>query len=151
MSSSEETAGRGTLGEIPWRDVQALVAHVLQEADGRGLPIVVAVVDRWGRQLAFQRQPGALIASSAVGAAKALTACTFDAPTHVLLETITRHDQLELGRANPGLVFAGGGFPIRVAGLLVGGIGVSGASSAEEDSALAVNALREGGFDADFQ
>ncbi len=90
------------------------------------------------------------MASSAVAIAKAFTACTFDAPTHELLETISRHDQQELGRTNPGLVFAGGGFPLRAGGLLVGGIGVSGAS-ADEDAELAVDALRSVGFDADFR
>jgi uncharacterized protein GlcG (DUF336 family) len=89
------------------------------------------------------------MASSAVAIAKAFTACTFDAPTHELLETISRHDQQELGRTNPGLVFAAGGFPLHAAGLLVGGIGVSG-SSADEDAELALDALRFVGFDGDF-
>jgi uncharacterized protein GlcG (DUF336 family) len=62
-----------------------------------------------------------VIASSAIAEGKALTAATFDAATHVLVATIDRHDQQELGRANPGLVFSGGGFPVRSAGMLLGG------------------------------
>jgi uncharacterized protein GlcG (DUF336 family) len=152
VSSSEEDLRERVpvdMGEIPWSLVHRLVQHVLTESDRRGAHVAVALVDRWRRQLAFQRQPGTVMASSAVAIAKAFTACTFDAPTHELLETISRHDQQELGRTNPGLVFAGGGFPLRAAGLLVGGIGVSGAS-ADEDAELALGALTSVGFAADF-
>jgi len=65
------------------------------------------------------------------------------------LTSHSRRDQEELGRANPGLVFAGGGFPIHAEGLLAGGIGVSGAS-AHEDAELALGALARAGFDFDF-
>jgi uncharacterized protein GlcG (DUF336 family) len=136
-------------GELPWRAAQDLLTAVFEDADRRGLRVAVALIDRWGRQVAFQRQPGAVMASSTVAVGKALTACTFDAPTATLLETISRHDQEEVGRANPGLVFAGGGYPIRAAGALVGGIGVSGASAAE-DAELALAALARAGFDAGF-
>lgn len=137
-------------GEIPWRAVHELVEAVLGEADSRGMHVAVALTDRWGRQLAFQRQPGTVMACSAVAIGKALTACTFDAPTGALVETIPRRDQEELGRANSGLVFANGGFPIRASGFLLGGIGVSGAS-AQEDAELALHALAGAGFDADFE
>ena len=154
MSSPEEGTGAESpppeAGEIPWREVHEIVETVLGGADARGAHVAVALTDRWGRQLAFQRQPGTVMSSAAVAIGKALTACTFDAPTSALLETISRHDQEELGRANPGLVFAGGGFPIRGAGLLLGGIGVSGAST-QEDAELARQALARAGFDVEFE
>jgi uncharacterized protein GlcG (DUF336 family) len=143
------TEVRAGLGEIPWRLAREMIDHVLADAERRGLRVAVALIDRWGRQLAFQRQPGTVMASSAVAIGKALAASTFDAPTRVLVETISRRDQEELGRANPGLVFAGGGFPIRAEGLLAGGIGVSGAS-ADQDTELALGALAQAGFDVDF-
>ena len=153
MSSSDAGSTQAPpeqAGEIPWRAVRQMVDAVLGDAESRGVRVVVALSDRWGRQLAFQRQPGTVMACSAVAIGKALTACTFDAPTATLVETISRHDQEELGRANGGLVFAGGGFPIRVAGFLLGGIGVSGAS-VEEDAELALRALAGAGFDAEFE
>jgi uncharacterized protein GlcG (DUF336 family) len=137
-------------GEIPWAVVHALIGSILGAAEGRGVRVAVALTDRWGRELAFQRQPGTVMASSAVAIGKAFTACTFDAPVHELVKTISRRDQEELGRVNSGLIFAGGGFPIRSAGSLLGGIGVSGAASAEEDAELALDALRSLGFDDDF-
>ena len=157
MSSSERPGPdpgiaisvRAELGELPWRVARDLVDHVLADADRQGLCVAVALVDRWGRQLVFQRQPGTVIASSAVAIGKALVACTFDAPTHVLVETISRLDQEELGRANPGLVFAGGGFPVRAGGLLAGAIGVSG-GSVQQDAELALAALERAGLDFDF-
>ena len=137
------------VGEIPWRRVHELIERVLIDAEALGAHVAVALSDRWGRRLAFQRQPGTVMTCSAVAIAKAFTACNFDAPTHQLLDTISRHDQEELGRTNPGLVFAGGGFPIRSGGVLLGGIGVSGASS-EEDAQLALGALRSAGFETEF-
>jgi uncharacterized protein GlcG (DUF336 family) len=148
-SDAPATPRPNELGEIPWREVHDLIGRVLAEADTQGLRVAVALMDRWGRQLAFQRQPGTIMASSAVAMGKALAACTFDAPTHELLETISRRDQEELGRANPGLAFVGGGFPIRAGGRLLGGIGVSGAS-AQEDAELALGALERTGFDVDL-
>ena len=137
------------VGEIPWRRVRELTERVLTDAEALGAHVAVAISDRWGRELAFQRQPGTVMTCSAVAIAKAFTACNFDAPTHQLLDTISRHDQEELGRTNPGLVFAGGGYPIRSGGMLLGGIGVSGASS-EEDAQLALGALRSAGFETEF-
>ena len=153
MSSSDAGSTQAPpeqAGEIPWRSVHQMVEAVLGEADSRGMHVAVALSDRWGRRLAFQRQPGTVMACSAVAIGKALTACTFDAPTSTLVDTISRHDQEELGRANGGLVFAGGGFPIRAAGFLLGGIGVSGAS-VQEDAELALRALAGAGFDAEFE
>jgi uncharacterized protein GlcG (DUF336 family) len=148
--AQEEVVGAPeAAGEIPWRSVHELVERVLIDAEQLGARVAVALADRWGRRLAFQRQPGTVMTCSVVATAKAFTACNFNAPTHELVETISRHDQEELGRTNPGLVFAGGGFPIRAAGVLLGGIGVSGASS-QEDAELALGALRSAGFDADF-
>lgn len=155
MSSSERgepvttEVVRAQLGEMPWRAARGLIDHVLHEADRQGLHVAVALTDRWGRRLAFQRQPGTVIASSAIATGKALAACTFDAPTHVLVETISPDDRQELGRANPGIAFVGGGFPVRAGGLLVGGIGVSGASELA-DRELALGALEHGGFDVRF-
>jgi uncharacterized protein GlcG (DUF336 family) len=136
-------------GEISWRTAHALVGCVLEEADSRGLRVAVAVIDRWGRPAAFQRIPGTVMTSSNIAKAKAFTACNFNAPVHSLVQTISREHQEELGRLNDGLVFAGGGFPIRLAGRLLGGIGVSGASE-EEDAELALRALTAAALDTTF-
>ena len=150
MSSSDHSQREAEeTGELPWRAVHELVGTVLAEAESRGLRVAVALTDRWGRRLAFQRRPGTMVVSSDVAPAKALTAWSFDTPTSVLVETISRHDQQEVSRVSQGLVFAGGGFPIRSAGFLLGGIGVSGATS-EEDAELALHALAAGGFDTAF-
>jgi uncharacterized protein GlcG (DUF336 family) len=135
--------------EIPWRSAHELIERVLLDAEALGAHVAVALCDRWGRRLAFHIQPKTVMTCGAIATAKAFTACNFDAPTHELLNTISRHDQEELGRINAGLVFAGGGFPIRSAGLLLGGIGVSGSSS-QEDAQLALGALRSKGFQTEF-
>jgi len=82
------TEVRAELAEIPWRLAREMIDHVLADADRRGLRVAVSLIDRWGRKLAFQRQPGTVMASSAVAIGKALAACTFDAPTHILVATI---------------------------------------------------------------
>ncbi len=105
-------------------------SHVLHEADRRGIHVAVALTDRWGRRLAFQRQPGTVIACSAIAIGKALAACTFDAPTHAARGDDLAPTTARSSAARTGLRFVGGGFPVRAGGLLVGGIGVSGASAA---------------------
>jgi uncharacterized protein GlcG (DUF336 family) len=136
-------------GELPWAIVRDLVDSALREADGKGLRVAVAVVDRWGRLTAFQRIPGTTMTCTSIAMAKAFTACNFDAPVGGLVDTISREHQEELGRLNEQLVFAAGGFPIRASGRLLGGIGVSGASE-EDDIGVALGALASVGLDNSF-
>ena len=96
--------------------------------------VVIAVVDPSGELIQLRRTPGAQIASSRVAIDKARTAAIFVRPSRVMEEQVTNG---RLGAlALHGASALTGGIPLVVEDEVVGGIGVSGASSADEDQEL---------------
>src|SRR5262249_23233897 len=89
---------------------------------------VIAVVDEGGNLMALERIDGTFAAGANISIGKARTAALFKKPTRFFEEVIGK------GRyAMTAVDFTPlqGGIPIVVDGQVVGGIGVSGASSAE--------------------
>jgi uncharacterized protein GlcG (DUF336 family) len=155
----EVVGGVGTSGETPDEDeavslagaavtpstrpVPALTregAQVVAEAAGavalaRGVAPVVAVVDAGGALLHLWRPDAAQVASVEVAIDKARTAALFRRPSKDF------EDQAAHGRPSAlhlaGAVPLQGGIPLVVDGEVAGAIGVSGASSADEDLELA--------------
>jgi uncharacterized protein GlcG (DUF336 family) len=102
-----------------------------------GCRINAAVVDQGGNLVAFLRAPGAFLHSISIAQDKAYSAAGFGLPTADLFGLIKDNPALREGLTQrPRLVAFAGGFPIRVDGVVVGGIGVSGASE-EQDCACA--------------
>ena len=92
-----------------------------------GVPVCVAVADRSGVLLAFARMDGAPQMSVTIAQDKAYTAVSFGMATHEWHDFIKNDPPLLHGIVHtPRLVVFGGGYPVRVDGELVGGIGVSG-------------------------
>jgi glc operon protein GlcG len=96
---------------------------------------VVAVVDAGGELVHLWRPDRAQLASVGVATDKARTAAIYRRPSKDFEDQASggRPSALHLARAVP----LQGGLPLEAAGEIVGAIGVSGASSAEEDSELA--------------
>jgi uncharacterized protein GlcG (DUF336 family)/mannose-6-phosphate isomerase-like protein (cupin superfamily) len=96
----------------------------------------IAVVDAGGNLLAFERLDGTFTAGANVSVGKARTAALFKQRTRVFEELINN------GRtamaALPDFTPLIGGVPIVVDGQVMGGIGVSGAASAQQDEELAL-------------
>lgn len=117
--------------------VQAAVRH----AEVNGWKINVAVADRSGNLMAFLRMPGAFLHSIDIAIDKAYTAASFGFRTKDWMSLVGADEGMKLGfSAQPRLIVFGGGVPIRVEGdsEWIGGIGVSGASEAQdEECALA--------------
>lgn len=107
----------------------AAVAH----ATARGWKINVAVVDRGGNLMAFLRMPGAFIHSIDIAIDKAYTSASFGFPTKAWMGAIAHDEGMKLGfSAQPRLIVFGGGLPVG-SGDWLGGIGVSGASEAQDE------------------
>ncbi len=104
-------------------------------ARGRGVAPVVSVVDAGGALLYLWRPDEAQVASVDVATDKARTAAIYRRESRDFEDQAAggRASALHLARAVP----LQGGVPIVVDGAVVGAVGVSGASSAEEDSELA--------------
>ena len=102
----------------------------------RGVEPVIAVVDAGGDLIYLLRPDGAQVASTNVSVDKARTAAIYRRPSKDFEDQASngRPSALHLARAVP----LQGGMPIMHDGEVVGGIGVSGASSADEDQELAV-------------
>ncbi len=115
-------------------------AHAAQAVNDvaaeRGVEPVVAVVDAGGDLIYLLRPDGAQVASTNVSVDKARTAAIYRRPSKDFEDQASngRPSALHLARAVP----LQGGMPIVHDGEVVGGIGVSGASSADEDQELAV-------------
>jgi uncharacterized protein GlcG (DUF336 family) len=101
---------------------------------------VIAVVDDGGNLMAVERIDGTFSAGANISIGKARTAALFKKPTRAFEEIIKngRTPMIALNDFTP-LV---GGVPIVSDGQTVGGIGVSGAASADQDEQLALAGAR---------
>lgn len=99
----------------------------------KGVQAGVTVVDRDGTPQVMLRDTLAPPITEPISKMKAVTAVNFSAPTSALG---SRADT-PIGRV-PGLVMAAGGVPISVGGMIVGGVGVSGAPDGKTDEECAV-------------
>lgn len=124
----------GISAEAAATAVQAAVAH----AEAQGWKINVAVVDRGGNLMAFLRMPGAFLHSIQIAIDKAYTAASFGFRTKDWMDLVGSDEGMKLGfSSQPRLIVFGGGLPISGKaggkGEWIGGIGVSGASEAQDE------------------
>lgn len=112
------------------------IAAAQTEARKSSATGVVAVVDAGGHLVALERLDGTFAAGANISIGKARTAVLFKRPTRVFEEIVTkgRTVMVALDDFTP----LQGGVPILVGGEVVGGIGVSGAASAQQDEELAL-------------
>jgi len=125
-----------TVPALTYDGARAAAEAAGAEATARGVSPVAAVVDAGGALVYLWRPDGAQVASVEVATDKARTAAIYRRPSKDFEEQASggRASALHLARAVP----LQGGIPIRADGEVIGAIGVSGASSADEDQELAV-------------
>src|ERR1041384_1178865 len=100
---------------------------------------VIAVVDDGGNLMALERLDGTFAAGANISIGKARTSVLFKRPTRVFEELVNSNGKgrtvmTALNDFTPLI----GGIPIIVDGQIVGGVGVSGAASADQDEQLAI-------------
>lgn len=120
---------------ITWEAASAAAQAAVRHAQENGWRINVAVVDRGGNLMSFLRMPGAFLHSIDIAIDKAYTAASFGFPTKDWMAAVGHDDGMKLGfSAQPRLIVFGGGLPVKVeGGEWIGGIGVSGASEAQDE------------------
>lgn len=113
-----------------------VIAAAQAEAKKTNATGVVAVVDEGGNLIALERLDGTFAAGANISIGKARTAVLFKRPTRAFEEIIGkgRTAMVALHDFTP----LQGGVPIVVDSEVVGGVGVSGASSAQQDEELAI-------------
>jgi len=105
-----------------------MIEAAVAKANTLGIPQVVAILDESGLLKAFCRMDGAPLISIEVSQNKAYTAL-LGAPSQDFFNRIKDNPALLAGVPHiPRIAVFGGGLPIKVDGVVVGGIGVSGGS-----------------------
>jgi len=117
------------------------VAGAAAKARENGVGASIAVVDGGGHLLAFERLEPTFAAGPAISIGKARTAALFKKPTSVFEKLVNegRTTMVALDDFTP----LQGGVPIVIDDRIVGAIGVSGASSAQQDEEFATAGANE--------
>ena len=132
-----QTADKKTL---TLKGAEAVITAAKAEAHRLNAPGgVIAVVDDGGNLIALERLDGTFSAGANISIGKARTAVMFKKPTRFFEELINSNGKgrtvmTALENFTPLI----GGIPIVVGGQIVGGVGVSGAASADQDEQLAI-------------
>ena len=124
---------------------RAVIAAAVAEARRLNAGGVIAVVDEGGNLMALERIDNTFAAGANISIGKARTAVLFKRPTRVF-EEIIRNGRTPMVALNDFTPLQGG-IPIVIDGEVVGGVGVSGASSAQQDEEFAIvgaNAVTSG-------
>ncbi|MGO4853262.1 GlcG/HbpS family heme-binding protein [Phaeovulum sp. W22_SRMD_FR3] len=133
-----------TVQRLDLADAGVLLAGARTKAAEIGVPMCIAITDEGGNLIAFERMDGGKVTSITIAIDKSYTASAAKKATH------------EYGAASqPGapaygiasaiggrLMVVGGGLPVLVAGAVVGGIGVSSGTPAQDQ------AVAQAGIDA---
>lgn len=110
---------------------QALIDRAVAAAGARNFRMAVAIVEPSGELVAFARMDDTQYGSIHVAQRKATTAARYRTATSVMEERTQGGRIVTL--ANDDTLPIAGGVPIVVDGRIVGAIGVSGASAAQDD------------------
>jgi glc operon protein GlcG len=114
-----------------------VIAAAVAEAKSKNAPGgAIAVVDEGGNLIALERLDRTFAAAANISVGKARTAALFGKPTKVFEDIVNkgRTTMVALSDFTP----LQGGVPIIHAGQVIGGIGVSGAASAQQDEEIAM-------------
>jgi uncharacterized protein GlcG (DUF336 family) len=125
----------------------SLLARVREEAEARDLSLAAAVVDEAGHLLAGQRMDGAALGAMRLAVGKAYTAVSWATPSgEFARSTQPGGDDWGWNTTDSRIVVYAGGIPLLVDGELVGAIGASGGTAAEDEECV-VAAAGGLGFD----
>jgi len=136
LAAAASAAAAQTGDDLRMEDARRVMDAATTYARAHAAPGgAIAVVDAGGAIVLFERLDGTFPAGSRIAVGKAQTAAAFRKPTKVF------EDAINGGRtamtALPDFFPLQGGVPLVAGGRVIGAIGVSGASSAEQDEEIA--------------
>lgn len=117
---------------------QVIAAAVAYAKENRAPGGVIAVVDDGGNLMALERLDGTFAAGANISIGKARTAVLFKRPTKAFEDIIKNGRTAMVSLPDAYFTPLQGGVPITIDGQIVGGVGVSGAASAQQDEELAI-------------
>ncbi len=134
VTGQAQTIDKPTLSLEGARKVIAAARHEAMVKNAPGG--VIAVVDDGGNLIAVERLDGTFAAGANISIGKARTAALFKRPTRVFEDLINKGRTAMTALAD--FTPLQGGVPVTINGHIVGGVGVSGAASAQQDEELAL-------------
>lgn len=120
---------------LPLRlELQAAQAAI-EACAAQNFHVSVAIVDRYGNTRATLVSDGGIVTTLESARRKAYTAAMLRRATSAIAQSIAASPGAPLpGDGNPNMLFLAGGLPIRAGDEVLGGIGVGGASSLQDET-----------------
>jgi glc operon protein GlcG len=118
---------------------QAVIQATLAEANKRGWPLNIAVVDSGANLVSFLRMDGAQLASIAISEHKARTAVKFRRPTRAFEDAVQKSDYKYILSLDD-VIASRGGIPLIEDGKLIGAVGCSGATGSQDEAVCTTGA-----------
>lgn len=129
MASAQDRPSYGP--EITLVSAKKIAAAALAEAQKNNFNVAVAIVDNHGFLVYYERMDDTQSASPLIAIEKARSAAMFRRTTRVMEDTVNKGRTAFLGI--PGATPITGGLPILAGGKIIGGIGVSGVTSDQDE------------------
>ena len=123
-----------TINRLSLSDARVLLQGARKKSTEIGVPMCIAIVDESGTLLAFERMDGGRVTSTIIAQDKAFTAAGARKATHEYNE-VCKPGNLAFGihtAIGGRLCVVGGGLPVAVEGQVVGGIGISSGTPAQD-------------------
>jgi len=110
---------------------EKIVRNCIERAKQIEIPMVIWVMDEHGNPVMFERMDNSLLASIEIAKGKAYSAVAFKMPTHELFELAKNGELFGIDNLEKVITF-GGGYPLKINGIIVGAVGVSGGTVAQD-------------------
>ncbi|RJE79119.1 heme-binding protein [Paracoccus sp. JM45] len=125
-----------TIKRLDINDAYNLIAGARAHAIEIGVPMCIAITDESGNLIAFERMDGGKVTSSIIAIDKSFTASAAKKATHEYgLSSQPGSPAYGIASAIGGrLMVVGGGLPVIVNGDVVGGIGISSGTPAQDQA-----------------
>ena len=117
---------------ISLEQAKKVAAPAIAEALKINLTVAVAVVDTSGNLVYYEKMDNTQLGSAQVAISKARSSAVFKRPTKVFEDVLTAGGSGLRVLGLPGVVPLEGGVPLLLDGKIVGAVGVSGATSAQD-------------------
>jgi uncharacterized protein GlcG (DUF336 family) len=123
-----------TIQRLDAKDARVLIDGAAAKAAEIGVPMCIAITDEGGNLIAFERMDGGKVTSITIAIDKSFTASGAKKATHEYGQASQPGaPAYGIGSAIGGrLMVVGGGLPVSVDGQVVGGIGVSSGTPAQD-------------------
>ena len=124
---------------ISLQRAQSAINAALGEANRRGWPLNIAIVDSGANLVAFVRMDGAQLASIAIAEHKARTSVKYRRPTKAFEDAIQKSGFNYILSLDD-VIGSRGGIPLIDDGKIIGGIGCSGGTGSQDEVVCMVGA-----------